>query len=301
MIHGTHSGIVEAVNDPEEIGRLKVRVPTIYGPGDTIDNSIATSDLPWALPAGLPAGGTKKSGAVMWLPDIGDPVFVRFLDGSPEKPIWEWGCQNRSQKKVFPYWKRNPGGYINGSPPDAAALIKHGHMIEIGPLGIMAVTQSGYALILTDTSDNGFGLAQLLTAKGYQISIDDNTDEMTIYVPNLHALIEVSIFVGTKCLFSMSELFKVSAANAEIVAGQAKITTTEAVDIKAGTKATVVAPHVALGEADASDSIVRLSDLKSAISSVVTQFNTHIHPSVGAPPTKPMSVTPTGSEIAFSA
>ena len=83
----TYAGYVEDNKDPDNIGRLKVRVPTVYGPADSQKNTISTADLPWALPAGLPAGGSPDSGAIQWLPEPGDHVYVRFLDGEPEKPI----------------------------------------------------------------------------------------------------------------------------------------------------------------------------------------------------------------------
>src|SRR3546814_4627799 len=33
------------------------------------------------------------------LPEPGDHVWVRFLDGQPEKPIWEWGMQTITDAK----------------------------------------------------------------------------------------------------------------------------------------------------------------------------------------------------------
>jgi hypothetical protein len=42
---GTYCGVVENVKDPEKLGRVKVRVPHVFG-------FIGQNDLPWALPAG---------------------------------------------------------------------------------------------------------------------------------------------------------------------------------------------------------------------------------------------------------
>src|SRR3546814_1473831 len=96
---GTYGGIVEKVNDPEKLGRVKVRVPHVYGATGGGTGFIGTNDIPWALPAGMPAGGSSNSGGFSHLPEPGDHVWVRFLDGQPEKPIREWGMQTITDAK----------------------------------------------------------------------------------------------------------------------------------------------------------------------------------------------------------
>ncbi len=302
---GTYAGTVESVEDPEKIGRLKVRVPAVYGPAGTKENSIATSDLPWALPTGMPAGGTSSSGAFMWLPGIGDHVFVRFLDGVPEKPIWEWGGQDRQQKKVFPFWQQYPGAYTDAATPDTTALLRHGHAIEISPGGVMATTSYGYALVLTDAGDQGFGLAQLLTAKGYQLTFDDNKDQLTVYAPTIQALFELVVFTGARFVVTASEIIRLSTSQFIADAAQTKLTTTTNTALTAGTEITAAAPRVALGTVETQDSVVRLSDLVALANAIMAIFNAHLHTgNLGrptSPPTQPMQLHPTGSQITFSA
>src|SRR3954470_6030472 len=98
-LQGCFIGIVEKVDDPEKLGRVKVRVPHAYGIFGTEVGAVPLDDLPWALPAGLPAGGSSASGGASWLPEPGDQVVVQFLDHEPEKPIWSWLMQTRSQSQ----------------------------------------------------------------------------------------------------------------------------------------------------------------------------------------------------------
>lgn len=227
---GLYAGTVEAVNDPEQIGRLKVRVPAVYGPAGAKENSIPTDGLPWAYPGGLPAGGTEESGAVVWLPSIGDHVDVQFYDGQPEKPRWSWGMQDVSQAAETSFWKQE-GGYEGGKAPSASYLTRYGHRIVLYKERMVIVTK-----------------------KGYSIELSDKDDSATITAPT------VTVVAETLC--------------------------------------EVQAPKIQLGTG-ADDPVVRLSDLKAAVDSVVAQFNAHTHPKT-AVPTKPMTVTPAGSEVSFS-
>ena len=81
-LFGTYLGFVEEVRDPDKLGRIKARVPSAYGFSSGPGGSIGTEDIPWAIPAGLAAGGSDASGGISWLPEPGDQVFVRFLDGA---------------------------------------------------------------------------------------------------------------------------------------------------------------------------------------------------------------------------
>ncbi len=303
---GTHSGIVESVADPLQRGRLKVRVPTVYGPGGAKENSLSTDQIPWAAPTGLPAGGTPESGALQWLPSVGDAVNVRFLDGEPEKPLWEWGMQTRDQAAAFPYWRRQPGGYgTNGAPPDSTALLRHGHTIEISPQALLLATKRGYALILTDASAEAFGIAQLLTQKGYQIKIDDNEDTMTVYVPTYSLACELALFAGTRTVHTFKESFKIVTGDHAVEAARALQKTSQESEIESATRVSFQAPKVNLGTHEADDPVVRLSDLQRVCDAIMTIFNAHKH--IGnlgkptSPPIAPMQLEPTGSEITHSA
>lgn len=79
--YGKYRGIVEAVKDPEPLGRIRARVPEVYG--EVVS--------PWALPC-VPYAG--KDHGFVCLPDPGDGVWIEFEAGDPSRPIWAglwWG------------------------------------------------------------------------------------------------------------------------------------------------------------------------------------------------------------------
>jgi len=75
---GKYRGLVTDNRDPEQMGRIRARVPDVLGEADT----------PWAMPCvTLPLSDDVGSG----LPDIGSNVWIEFEQGDPEYPIWS-GC-----------------------------------------------------------------------------------------------------------------------------------------------------------------------------------------------------------------
>lgn len=69
-LFGTYRAVVVANNDPLELRRLKLSIQT--APGQTTD---------WIYPS-EPAGIKSKP------PSIGQGVWVQFLGGDPEYPVW---------------------------------------------------------------------------------------------------------------------------------------------------------------------------------------------------------------------
>jgi hypothetical protein len=181
----TYAGSVENNQDPEKLGRLKVRVPHVYGIDSGTTGYIGTNDLPWAMPAGLPAGGSPESGGFTQLPTIGDRVWVRFLDGEPEKPIWEWGMQtfdHRDTLKLHTYEQgtgRQPVGR-----PNRTAWTRYSHAIEINAGSIIATTSAGYRVVWTDaTTTSAFdGNIKASTPMGNFWMLDDLDDTYTLNV-----------------------------------------------------------------------------------------------------------------------
>lgn len=97
---GMTVGIVVDVNDPQQMGRLRIMCPAL---GDTEDKQL--SDIPWALYV-TPFGGTSpcvhrgperqfSEGPVsygMWsIPKVGAHAVVFCLDGNPQYRAW-MGC-----------------------------------------------------------------------------------------------------------------------------------------------------------------------------------------------------------------
>lgn len=91
----SYRGTIVDNKDPEQLGRVKVRVPQIAG-----DNVIAE----WAWPKGPIAG--EDFGDFM-IPPVGSPVWVEFEQGDPRYPIWTGGHWAKEGGKVPSEGKQN--------------------------------------------------------------------------------------------------------------------------------------------------------------------------------------------------
>lgn len=169
---GIYSGLVVSTEDSLQLGRVKVRVPLVHGFEGNPSGLVIDNDLPWALPMGLPAGGSHDSGGISWIPVVGDQVWVQFLDGELEKPLWQWGNQNAKQAKVFtpPLHK-----YKKAAAALRAALARFGHWIEFLPGGLDFWTAKNWHFTILDGSyfrwQSPSGAKVELTDKNYSVSI----------------------------------------------------------------------------------------------------------------------------------
>jgi uncharacterized protein involved in type VI secretion and phage assembly len=73
-VHGVYVGKVTNNNDPENLGRVKVKIPVL-------DNE---NELDWARVATLMAGAGRGT---LFLPEVGDEVLVAFHMGDIRQPI----------------------------------------------------------------------------------------------------------------------------------------------------------------------------------------------------------------------
>lgn len=76
MMLGFTMGIIHDNKDPAKRGRVRLIIPAI------IVDEVHPS---WALPAGVNHGADRGS---LIVPPKGTPVFVTFLDGNPDVPVW---------------------------------------------------------------------------------------------------------------------------------------------------------------------------------------------------------------------
>lgn len=135
--YGKYIGTVINNEDPDKIGRLKVRVPCAYG-------NISEDDIPWAEPD-LPFSSENQS--ILFIPDIGSLVSVEFLDGCTYTPIW-CGAIHRKDENVIPDEAvtnypnvkiiKTKAGYIKMDDTETVIEIKH---------------KSGSSIIFTNDGD----------------------------------------------------------------------------------------------------------------------------------------------------
>lgn len=76
--HGKYRGTVTDNQDPQMLGRIKARVPDVFG----------SDDSGWALPA-LPYAG--KGVGLFLIPPANASVWIEFEHGDPDYPVWT-GC-----------------------------------------------------------------------------------------------------------------------------------------------------------------------------------------------------------------
>lgn len=86
--YGKHRGFVVDNKDPKKIGRLKLRVPSVFG------TEVVTG---WAPPC-VPYGGFAGQGFV-FIPEVEDEVWVEFEEGNLESPIWVGSFWTAPDKK----------------------------------------------------------------------------------------------------------------------------------------------------------------------------------------------------------
>lgn len=75
-------GVVEFNNDPQKLGRIKIRVKEVFG------TQIPTDDLPWSMPLRALMFGAGSNLSWFSVPEVGTRVIVRFHRGSVYTPMY---------------------------------------------------------------------------------------------------------------------------------------------------------------------------------------------------------------------
>lgn len=131
--YGKYEGVVTDVADPLQIGRVRVRVPAVLG------EELASG---WALPC-APFGGGKERG-MLFLPQVGDTVWVEFAGGDVSRPIWVgtfWGAPDST------------GGADDlGSETGSETPTGDGGKAASATLGLLK-TKSGHELVFDDDGE----------------------------------------------------------------------------------------------------------------------------------------------------
>jgi uncharacterized protein involved in type VI secretion and phage assembly len=121
--HGKYRGLVVENADPEQLGRLKVQVPSVLG------DQVVTG---WALPC-VPYGGMAGQG-LLAVPEVGAGVWVEFEEGDLEFPVWVGTFWSKPGGKTELPHANGPDGSETGVPdPSTRRILKtsSGHTIQI--------------------------------------------------------------------------------------------------------------------------------------------------------------------------
>jgi hypothetical protein len=92
-LYGVYRGRVEYINDPLQLGRVRVRIPVFHATAD----QIKTENLPWAYVVSAFGGGYDYG--AKYIPPVGSTVYVMFEGGDMEFPL------------VIGTWEGNPGEF----------------------------------------------------------------------------------------------------------------------------------------------------------------------------------------------
>jgi len=127
--YGKYRGFVVDNGDPENLGRLKVTVPSVLGP------DVVTG---WAWPC-TPYGGGAGMG-FLFIPEKEAGVWVEFEEGDPEFPIW-----------VGTFWSK-PDGESELPKPNKADGTEE-EAVQAPPTGKIIKTRKGHTIQLEDADD----------------------------------------------------------------------------------------------------------------------------------------------------
>lgn len=86
---GIWPGYVVDDRDPLKRGRVRIRIPQVYGAdSDPVEQRIPDDRLPWARPC-FPVTGAQDGD--IKVPQLGAGVWAMFWAGDPEHPVWLGG------------------------------------------------------------------------------------------------------------------------------------------------------------------------------------------------------------------
>ncbi len=244
-------------------GRVQIRVPALHGAQDD-DARIQDADLPWAKPCFPFAGGGS---GLLGVPPVGAGVFVAFIMGSPDHPVWlgSWIGNGDAVSE-------HEDGYENSVPKNYVLKSLGGHVLKLsdktGGVEIEILTKDGNRITLSDTNKQ----VQVQSKDGHKLTIADTPKTITL-----------ETVAGQKVVLDDTATeVQVTAATRVVIKADAQIT------LDANTLIEALSNLVELG--------IGASEAAVKESSLLALFNAHVHTSAaaGAPTTPPTVPIPPG-------
>lgn len=252
--YGKYRGFVVDNEDPADLGRLKLRVPSVLGA------AVVTG---WATPC-VPHGGAADQG-VLFVPERDAGVWVEFEEGDLEFPIWTgtfWSRPEGRSELPRPATADGTAADAVQSPP-TCKIIKtaRGHTLQFED------AQGAEAVLLREGAHG-----HVLVLDGSGITVRDGVNGHTVALTGDGITITDGAHQGNS-----------------VALGADGVT----IEDTHGNAVLLGAGGIKIG-GSAAEALVLGTSLKAAVSTFMTALNTHTHPTAGtgppSPPTAPMSL-----------
>ena len=186
-------GIVVDIDDPKQLGRLRVRVVN-----ETDDTAIPVSDLPWATPiipitsASLNGVGRSPTGLL-----VGSHVFGFYLDGQEKQLPMIWGTyaklpdgtQNSNDVPALARGTNDIPDKLVGPEPESSlsygAIYPHNHVTK---------TESGHVIEVDDTE--GHERIRIIHKTGTYVEVNRTGQRVSKIVDN-----DIEVVVKDKTVY----------------------------------------------------------------------------------------------------
>lgn len=118
---GKYRGIVTNTNDPQNMGRIKARVPAVTGDCET----------GWCMPC-LPY--PVSNNGISFLPPVGSCVWIEFERGNASYPIWVGCWYSTANTGVNTFSISTPQATLSFSGGDVNATNSAGQTLNVATI-----------------------------------------------------------------------------------------------------------------------------------------------------------------------
>lgn len=157
--YGKYRGFVVDNDDPEQLGRVTLRVPSVLG--DQVTG--------WALPC-LPFGGLQDQGQFM-VPEVGAQLWVEFEEGEVAHPIW-----------TGTFWQQTgdvPAEAAKSPPTTRVFKTPSGHVLQFDDEEGAEKFRLHHPQNAELTIDEN-GTVEMTDAQGAKLTLDADADEVVL-------------------------------------------------------------------------------------------------------------------------
>jgi hypothetical protein len=240
--YGKYRGFVKKNQDPENLGRLMVTVPSVLG------DKVAL----WAFPC-VPYGGMPNQG-FLFIPENNAGVWIEFEEGDPEFPIW-----------VGTFWSK-PNGKSEVTKPNGPDGTEKGD-VQSPPSSKIIKTQKGHTLQMEDK--DGDEMILLVEGKNkHVVTLNKDGIKITDGLNKNEIILEQNgITISAKD------------NNNQIIMESSGITLKkDSHEIKIeGSGVTINSTAIKIGSSSSTEPLVLGNELKTAVAQLVAALNSHQH------------------------